>query len=169
MKFYLEKYNLPIEPELLIKRLKLIVSADNFNNYSFNYPYFYFFFVAKYIAEHIEESGIKEKIRNLMDNLHVDENAHIAIFIAHHSRNNQFLNEIKIIAENLFDMFKPATLTRDEVKFFDEQEKIIVKAALPPNNTTAESEREKRLKIKMRQKNMKSINRMVLIIKIHSK
>ena len=50
-------------------------------------------------------------------------------------------------ALNYFDKYKPATLTKDEVKFFDERADIIIKAVLPPADTTSEKERTKRLKI----------------------
>ena len=146
MEWYVEEYNLPIKQETLLKNLRQIVSVDSFNNYSFRYPYLYYFFVAKYLAEHIEDSEIKKEIKKIMNNLHVNENAYIAIFIAHHSRNIKILEEIKNNALCLFDKYKPATLTKDEVKFFDKQADIIVKAVLPPANTAPEKERVNRLK-----------------------
>jgi hypothetical protein len=148
MNSYSEKYNLPIEQGTLLKNVGQIVSVDSFNNYSFRYPYLYYFFVAKYLAEHIEDSVIKKEIRKIMNNLHVNENAYIAIFIAHHSRNTEILEEIKNNALCLFDKYEPVTLTKDEVNFFDKQVDIIVKAALSPANITPEKERVKRLKNK---------------------
>ena len=146
VKSYLDKYNLPIKKELLFKNLKLIFSADSFNNYSFQYLYLYYFFVAKYLADHFENEGVKEKIEKIIENLHVDENAYIAIFIIHHSKNSQILKEIKNNALCLFDKYKPATLTKNEVNFFDEQANIIVKAVLPSVTNSPASERTKRLK-----------------------
>jgi len=75
------------------------------------------------------------------------ENAYIAVFITHHSKNVNILEEIELNALCLFDKYKPATLTKDEVKFFDEQADIIVKAALPPANVTPEKGRTERLGI----------------------
>jgi len=146
IKWYVEKYNLPIKQETLLKNSRLIISGDSFNNYSFRYPYLYYFFVAKYLAEHIEDSGIKKEIKKIMNNLHVNENAYIAIFTAHHSRNISILEGLKANALCLFNKCEPATLTKDEVKFFDKQADIIVKAVLPPANTTPEKERVNRLK-----------------------
>lgn len=146
MDSYSEKYNLPIEPEILLKNLSLIASKDNFNNYAFNYPYLYFFFVAKYLAEHIADDKLDELIENIMKNLHVDENAYVAVFISHHSRNDKILEKIEEIAAGLFEEYEPATLTKDEVKFFDEQEDILVEAVLNPNSTV-ESERKNRLNV----------------------
>lgn len=146
MNLYLEKYNLPIKPEILLKNLNQIVLRDSFNNYTFRYPYLYYFFVAKYIAEHFEDT--KEEITKIMNNLHVNENAYIAVFIVHHSKNDNILGEININALCLFDKYGRATLTKDEVKFFDEEVDVIVKAALPSANTTPEMERTGKLKIK---------------------
>ncbi|BDZ68533.1 TIR domain-containing protein [Methanobacterium ferruginis] len=148
MEIYLEKYNLPIEPSILLENLNQIFSADSLNNYAFKYNYLYYFFVAQYFAEHIEEKEIKEEIKKIMENLHVNENAYIAVFIAHHSRNTHILDELKKNAKSLFADFKPATLTTSEVEFFDKEADIIVEAALPSHNTNHDTERKKRLKIK---------------------
>ena len=147
MNSYLEKYNLPIKQESLIKNLNQIVSRDNFNNYSFRYPYLYYFFVAKYLAEHYEDSEIKEEIERIMKNLHVNENAYIAIFMAHHSGNIKILDEIELNALTLFDGYKPATLKRDEVTFFDEKADLITRAALPGGNITPEKTRNDNLRV----------------------
>lgn len=136
MKLYLEKYNFPMKQEILLRNVSHIVSVDSFNNHSFRYPYLYYFFVAKYLAEHFEDTKVKEEIEKIMNNLHVNENAYIGVFIVHHSKNVNILKEIELNALSLFGKYESATLTKDEVKFFDEQADIIVKAVLPPANTT---------------------------------
>jgi uridine kinase len=143
---YAKKFNLTIEPEYLLNNVSLIVSSDSFNNYSFRYLYIYYFFVAKYLAENLNVSGIKQEIEKIMSNLHVDENAYIAVFMVHHSKDIKILDEIEFNALCLFDN-KSATLTKDEVSFFDKQADIIVEASLPPGNTTPENERKERLKV----------------------
>jgi uridine kinase len=147
MNSYLEKYILPIKQEILLANLLQIGSKDNLNNYSFRYPYLYYFFVAKYLAEHIEDSETKKVIDKIINNLHIDENAYIAVFLTHHSKNIIIIEEIKRNVLHLFDKYNPATLTKEEVKFFDKQADIIIKAALPPANTMPEKERAKRLEI----------------------
>jgi len=142
---YLETFNLPIKQDILLRNLSEIVSEDSFKNYSFRYPYFYYFFVAKYLSEHMGDYEVMGEIRNIINNLHVDENAYIAVFLTHHSKNTDIVKEIESIALCLFDKYKPATLTKDEMKFFDEQAHIIVKAALPPANITPEKVRTERL------------------------
>lgn len=147
MNSYLDKFNLPIDQEILLGNLSEIVSEDSFKNYSFRYPYFYYFFVAKYLAEHFEDYRVKEEINKIINSLHVDENAYIAVFITHHSKNIDILKEIESISLCLFEKYKSATLTRDEVKFFDKQANIIVKAVLPPANKTPEKARREILEI----------------------
>lgn len=143
LKQYKQTYTLPIKTELLMTRLADIVVKDSFNNYSFQYPYLSYFFVAKHLAEHAEDSEIEQKVIN---NLHVDENAYIAVFMAHHSKNIKILNDIEIAAQSLFTKYQPARLSRAEMHFFDEQSDVIIKASLPPPSSTPEKERIERLK-----------------------
>ena len=145
---YLQKYILPIEQDILLRDLSQIISVDSFNNYSFRYPYLYYFFVGKYLADHLGDDEVKEEIEKITGNLHVNENAYIAIFLAHHSRNVKILDDITQIALTLFAGYSPATLGKDEVSFFDEHIGTIIKAALLPPNKTPEQERERRLKIR---------------------
>ena len=147
MNLYTEKYNLPIKEEVLLKNLSLIVSRDSFNNYLFRYPYIYYFFVAKYLVENIESEEIKKEIEKIINNLHIDENAYIAIFMTHHSRNVNILDEIELNAMVLFEKYLPATLVKDEVKFFDEHVNKIIKISLPPPTTPPEKVRTEILKM----------------------
>lgn len=148
LKYYTDNFTLPIKKDIILKNLSQIVSVDSFNNYSFRYPYLYYFFVSKYLAEHIEESDAWERVKHIMQNFHVDENAYIMIFLVHHIKHTKVLTEIESNASNLFDKYKPATLTKDEVKFFDKQVDVIIKASLPSANVTPEKERAERLKFK---------------------
>lgn len=148
LELYKEKYTLPIKQETLLKKIAPIIKRNSFNNYLFIYPYVYYFFTAKYLAEHIEENEIMKEIEKIMRNLDIEEYAYIAVFLTYHSKSSKILEEIEINAMFLFDKHKPATLYKEEVKFFDEQADIIVKAALPSDIIMPEQERAKRLSIK---------------------
>lgn len=143
MENYLKKYQIPVEEKVLLRNLQQanLIIKDSFNNYSFGYEYIYYFFAAKYLAEHNEE---KEKISDILNNLHKDENAYIAVFISHHSKNNDILDEIALNAMCLFDKFDIAALNKKEVAFFDKKADQIVQAVLP-SSTTPEKERATRL------------------------
>lgn len=143
---YVQKYYLPIKQEILIKNLNQIISIDSFGNYLFRYSYLYYFFVAKYFIEHVENKEIKKEIERIINNLHVDENAYITIFMIHHSKNINILEEIELNALILFDSFNPASLKKDEVSFFDKHANKIIKATLPPPTTPPEKVREEILK-----------------------
>lgn len=148
MEYYLGKFNLPIKKELLLKKLQLaqIVHLDSLGNYSFFYPYLYYYFVAKYLAEHCTEK--KDLIDGVINNLHKNENAYIAIFLNHHSKNFYVLDEILLNAMTLFDKNSPTTLSKKELSFFDNEIEHIVKESLPTNNSTPAREREDRLQLK---------------------
>jgi hypothetical protein len=145
MKSYLDKYNLPVKQDTLLEKLRQsqIIALDNFNNYFFCYQYLYYFFVAKYLAEHTKDN--KAVIDNIINNLHKDKNAYITIFVSHHSKNNYILDEIILNAYCLFDKYKPASLSDEELSFFDEQVETIVNAVLPSTKATPEMERNDRL------------------------
>lgn len=145
MKSYMERFNLPINKDTLIEKLRKanIIAVDNFNNYSFFYPYLYYFFVAKYLAENMEDN--KEKIGDIINNLHKNENAYVAVFICHHSKNDTILEELILNVLCLFDKYKPATLTDRELKFFDKQAENLVQAVLPPARQSPEVARKERL------------------------
>jgi len=143
--YYLEKFNLPIELKLLLKNLSQakLFGLDNFNNYHFYYPYLYYYFISKYLAEHFD--SCKNKIANLVQNLHKNENAYIAIFIAHHSKNNAILDEIILNSLVLFDKYEPAGLVKDELSFFDKQIEMLIKEILPSFTESPEKVRKRNL------------------------
>ncbi len=147
MRDYLGKYNLPIKKEILLDKLQKtqIIVNDSCGNYSFCYPYLYYFFVAKYLSEHIKDHT--KVVDAIIQNLHKDENAYIAIFISHHSKNEYILDEIMLNAFSLFETHDPATLNKDEIKYLDDQVDVIVKEVLPHATATPEKERAQRLEM----------------------
>ncbi|EHQ35547.1 toll/interleukin-1 receptor domain-containing protein [Methanoplanus limicola] len=142
---YSDKYNLPINEKELLENLTDIITKSSFNSYSFTYPYLFYFFVAKSISENPELAKEKKTISKILKNLHVNENAYIAIFLTHHSRNNEIFKEIEDISSSLFNRYKPAKLTKDETSFIDEQAHNIINAILPHNNATPEKNRTQKL------------------------
>lgn len=148
MKAYTTTYNLPISQNLLVDNMNEIFIRDKYGNYSFRYSCFYYYFVAKFLSEHMENIEIQNRIKDILNNLHVDENAYIAVFLTHHSKNDFILKILEQIASSLFDKYIPATLTKSEMKFFDEKIHIILKASLPPANVTPDEMRKNDLYVK---------------------
>jgi len=84
-------------------------------------------------------------VRVINKNYNKDENAYITIFIAHHTKSNYILDELLLNAEILFEKYRPATLSTEELSFFDSHEEDIVKAILPSYEHNANEERNKLL------------------------
>jgi hypothetical protein len=145
---YKSSFNLTITLEELIKNLRNtnILRLDGLGNYSFGYSYIYYFFAGKYFADNaVVQSKNVEKI---LANLHIDEYAYIAIFISHHDKNTTVLDEIVLNAMTLFEKYTPATLSHEELKFFDERIDEVVQATLPHITESAENHRSEELKKK---------------------
>jgi len=141
LKYYKNNFNLPISITDISRVLSSvnICKFDSFNQYHFCYDYLYYFFIAKYLSERIEDKKIL--INTILLNLHKDENAYITIFIAHHTKSNYILDELLLNAEILFEKYKPASLSTNELSFFDKREEQIVKAVLPSYEHNVNEER----------------------------
>jgi len=143
---YLQKFTLPVSLEALWKNLDPIVSMNSLGCFSFRYPYIYYFFVARYFAEHLSApDSSKSEVKTILENLHVEENAYIAIFLAHHSKDPFILDTLREISSHLFGGFGNATLTKENVQFLDEQANTIVEASLPPADSTPATARKEQL------------------------
>jgi predicted nucleotidyltransferase len=148
LKDYKSDFNLTVGVEELIRNLRNtnILVLDDLGNYSFKYPYIYYFFAAKYFADNTTEQSIT--IDKILGNLHLDEYAYIAIFISHHDKKSKVLDEIILNAMTLFEKYSPATLSNDELSFFDERIDEVVQAVLPQAAESAEKYRKEDLERK---------------------
>lgn len=127
---YQENFNLTVSLNELLDNLRKtnILCVTDLGYYKFSYPYLYYFFVAKYFSENTEES--KETIVDIINNLHLDENAYISIFITHHDKNSFIIAEILESSKKLFSSFEPSTLCKKELSFFDDETDEIIEASL---------------------------------------
>ncbi len=144
---YEKKYYLTISHQKIFDILyrTKIISKNNFGNCYFNYPYIYYFFVARYMSNKLNEDGVKSEVKNIIGNLHNDNNAYITIFLVHHSSDPYILEEILDVSKSLFHRVIPATLSKQDMKFFDEQSEIVTKACLPEKPSNYEKERKEAL------------------------
>ncbi len=108
----------------------------------FKYKYIKYFYVAKYIADHIEQKEIHSVFINLLENLHIEENANIIVFITYHSKKKEIIEDIIFNIMLLFEKNEEATLDATELnfmqEFIDELPTILIK------NKAVEEEREKK-------------------------
>lgn len=145
---YKSNYNLTVPEKDLKKNLNAtnILNKNSFGEISFSYDYLFFFFIAKYLAENSEAQ--KSRIEHIIHNLQIDDNAYIAIFISHHDKNSDILEEILLNAMSLFEEFEPAKLTKDELISMDKNIEELVSAVLPEKLDSPDSVRNKRLERK---------------------
>ena len=149
---YEQDFNLNESKITLLDKLKKsgIIRITALGNYDFDYPYLYYFFVGKYFSEHIDErfeanNKSREEVKNILNNLHKNENAYITIFLVHHSKDLTLIGEIAKRADELFKDFQPATLDKAELKFF--KPNIVKQQKLNEGKQSVAEERQKKLAI----------------------
>jgi len=114
--------------------------------YKFSYNYIYYFLVAKYMADNMHCKEGLDDIMTLCENIHDEQKANILIFIAHHIKNPQFVEDTQLALISALDNQKPVSLNRDDdyYKLLNEicesLKKEIVK---PKEEIDPEKEREK--------------------------
>lgn len=145
---YIKQY-IDINLENVIRKLKQanIIKLEN-NLYNFHYIYIYYYFVAKYIADKADGKPIKKQVANLISNIHLTENANIIIFIAHHTRDKNFLDDVQLSAMSAFNELPEATLTGKEKNIITAASKNLEKRNLPNANHDIEKERNRNLQKK---------------------
>ena len=133
-----------------------IIRVSSCKNYSFEYPYLYYFFAGKFFAEQFDnvyngedQQGEKGEnvlgdIDSIFGNLHVSDNAYIAIFIAHHSKNKRLIERLLHTGKKLFERYEPASLSKEELAFFNTSPIMVLSNG--SSNKSPEAVREERLK-----------------------
>lgn len=147
VKWYSEEFNLTEDKVTLIKKLKScgILHISSLGNYDFNYPYLYYFFAGKYFSEHLDERDESNAqaladIETILDNLHKNENAYIAIFMVHHCKYKVLIGKILQRADGLFKDFEPATMTKEEMLFFRNDQ--MARIGLPEKSNPTEARKK---------------------------
>lgn len=91
-----------------------LIIKNNDEEYRFGYPYIYYFLVAQKIASILNTSVGKEELKHLCNNLHRDQCANILIFITHHSKDKNLLDEAIFSLMVPFEGIEPITLEKDK-------------------------------------------------------
>lgn len=121
-KQYCSEYNFTLAKDKFVNVLykAQILRKSSLGLCSFAYQYLYYFFAGKFFAEESDEE-FKDDVEEITNNLHLDENAYIAIFIAHHTKKGLLPEKLLNLCDNLFKQEQSASLTKDNVAFFDVQ------------------------------------------------
>lgn len=139
---YADEYNMVEKKDNLLRKLQSsgIIRISSLGNYDFNYPYLYYFFAGKYYSEHLDDRDEDNKsalveLDVILDNLHKNENAYIAIFMVHHSKDKSLIDKVLLRADSLFEDYEPATMSMDEMSFFrqDDVKRITIQEDNRPN------------------------------------
>jgi hypothetical protein len=136
---YCEKYGIEPDRQLLMSSLldsRLLETYDG--AFRFKYGYAYYFFVARYFRDHLSHEDVKDHIRRLSQNFHVEQNANIWIFLAHLSKNEYLLTVILEEAARLFAAM-PAVTLEDDAAFLrdlgDFSPTLLLPSSSPEVNT----------------------------------
>ena len=110
-------YLLDISYDDLLKKMievKILYRDRDISNgmvYRFKYPYIYYYFTGRYIAYHLNESNVKQKIKYMSAKLYNETYGNIIIFVCH------FANSIDVIDDILENAYK----TLEDYQAFDFQ------------------------------------------------
>ncbi|MGB0870231.1 MAG: metallophosphoesterase [Flavobacteriales bacterium] len=110
--------------------------------YNFSYKYIYFFLIAQKISTDIENN--QELIYSLCNNIHLEVNANILIFLSHHSKAQILIDNIVFTSEIPFEKASPLTLNKDDefVKFITEFTNEIKDEIIEDRNPKEEVKKE---------------------------
>ncbi len=145
VKEYSKKFNLPVSAKQIFDNLERakVFGVDGLGYYDFHYSYLKYYFIAKYMAEHYDDCDAD--FEHVFSHLGSSANAYIAIFVAHHERSIHYLNRIVEKTVKVFNGVAGCYLSHADMKAFDNQSKLIVKAALPGSDNNPDEERDKLL------------------------
>ncbi|MCK5247629.1 hypothetical protein KAR02_12045, partial [Candidatus Bipolaricaulota bacterium] len=116
---YRSRFNLPISNEEAIEKLNSsrVFSANSLQEYSFASKYMFYFFVARYLANHKHNPEIRRRISDIYANLQLNENGYIGVFIVHHLKDPDILEDVVLNLMVLYDDYEEASLDRKETEF----------------------------------------------------
>jgi len=140
-KFICPKYDTMIR---VLKRSRILHESDA--GFSFGYDYILYYLSAKKIADIIHEETGKQIVTELFNELHVERNANILVFITHHSKDISFIEESLLHSMFVLDSVVPITLERKD-PFYEEIAEIVeqLKNDLLEINRAPKEERDKLL------------------------
>ncbi len=124
--------------------------------YSFSYKYIYYFLIAQKISSDIE--SYESLIYELCNNIHLEINANILIFLSHHSKAQILIDNIVFTSEIPFEKARPLTLNKDDefVKFIAEFTDEIKDEIIEERNPKEEVQKELKKKDAIERQKLKN-------------
>jgi predicted MPP superfamily phosphohydrolase len=123
--------------------------------YSFSYKYIYYFLIAQKVSSEIE--NYESLIYDLCNNIHLEINANILIFLSHHSKAQILIDSIVFTSEIPFENASPLTLNKDDefVKFITEFTNEIKDEIIEERNPKEEVKKELKRKDSIERQKLK--------------
>jgi len=121
---YCKKYWAPDYAIMNDKLIRSKILKSEYGEYQFSYIYVLYFLAAKRIAEMIDNAKGREIIKSLFENLHIEKNANILVFVTHHTKNYEFIQESIYTAMTPFNEIEPITLEKKS-KYYTLLEDIV--------------------------------------------
>lgn len=101
--------------DIVIKNLlKSQIIVEDENLYKFGYKYILYFLAAKHISDIINSYEGKLVVSNLFNNLHLENNANVLVFITHHTNDISFISDSMFHAMVTFENVTPITLNKND-------------------------------------------------------
>lgn len=118
-KKYFRHEKLTINKILTVLCNSNILKFDD-EHYTFSYKYIYYFLIAQKISSEIDSN--KELIYELCNDIHLEVNANILIFLSHHTKAQILIDNIVLTSQIPFENYTPISLNKDDefVQFITE-------------------------------------------------
>ena len=108
---YSEKYVIHDHDKVLCTLLASGILKKINQQTHFGYKYIFYFYIAKYLADNITFDNAKDVIASLCEKIHTEKHANILIFVTHHTKSQEVLEEILLHASLIFESYKPNTIS----------------------------------------------------------
>lgn len=97
--------------KMLIKS-KIITEKDGY--LTFGYKYILYYLSAKKISDILTDPEGKQMVKFLFENMHLEKNANILVFVTHHSKDISFIEESMMNSMIVLDKIEPISLFKDD-------------------------------------------------------
>jgi GTPase SAR1 family protein len=111
---YKKIYHFPAYSQAKAKLIASKILIEDDSKIRFGYKYILFYLAAQHISDIILTDEGKNELNYLFENLHIDKNANILVFITHHTNDISFMHDSLFHAMVPFDDFKPITLDKGD-------------------------------------------------------
>ncbi len=91
-----------------------IIISNSDEEYRFGYPYIFYYLVAQKISSILTTTQGQKELKYLCDNLHEDKCANILIFITHHTKDRNLIDEATFATMLPFNHIEPITLEKNK-------------------------------------------------------